>query len=60
MATKPWNVALTNVKPDEQLYVDYEQSKITQTSVKFKTTEDRLKLWIAAHENVYKGEELGF
>ena len=45
--TKPWNVTLTNVEPNEQLYIDYkEAAKINQTSVKFKTTPDRIKFWV--------------
>ena len=57
--TKPWNVTLTNVEPNEQLYIDYkEAAKINQTSVKFKTTPDRIKFWVTAHEQIYGDENL--
>ena len=47
--TKPWNVTLTNVEPNEQLYIDYKvAAKINQTSVKFKTTPDRIKFWVTS------------
>ena len=57
--TKPWNVTLTNVEPNEELYIDYkEAAKINQTSVKFKTTPDRIKFWVTAHEQIYGDENL--
>ena len=57
--TKPWNVTLTNVEPNEQFYIDYkEAAKINQTSVKFKTTPDRIKFWVTAHGQIYGDENL--
>ena len=57
--TKPWNVTLTNAVPNEQLYIDYkEEANINQTSVKFKTTPDRIHFWVTAHEQIYGNENL--
>ena len=52
--TKPWNVIMTNVNPDETLYTDYkDEARTSITSVKFKTTDKRIRFWVAAHEEVF-------
>ena len=49
---------MTSVEPDERLYIDFKEAeKITETSVKFKTTADRIKFWVRAHEELYPNED---
>ena len=56
---KPWNVALPQVEPDERLYRDFkEEAKINEISVKFKTSIDRIKFWVGAHEEFYTNDQL--
>ena len=56
---KPWNVALPQVEPDERLYTDFkEEAKINEISVKFKTSIDRIKFWVRAHEEFYTNDQL--
>ena len=55
---KQWNVVMTSVEPDERLYIDFKEAgEITETSVKFKTTAERIKSWVRAHEESYPNED---
>ena len=55
--TKPWNHNLDHANPDECLCTDYEDGTwMKKVCVKYKTTLERLQLWIKAHESVYNGE----
>ena len=45
---------MTNVNPDETLYTDYkDEARTSITSIKFKTTDKRIRFWVAAHEEVF-------
>ena len=49
--TKPWNTS-PELMEHEVLYVDYrDENKSVTNNYKFKTTQDRSRLWIQAHRS---------
>ena len=52
--TKPWNVDMVSAPPDERVYTDFkEEARTYPTNMKFKTTNDRIQLWVKALEEIY-------
>ena len=49
-SAKPWNTKMDRVDADEELYVDY---KDELTNLKFKTTTERMGVWIIAHKEQF-------
>ena len=53
--TKPWNVQMCDVVPDETLYTDYKDETRSQaTNIKLKSTTERIQMWIVAHKDYYR------
>ena len=53
--TKPWNVDMASAPPDERVYTDFKNEARTctyPTNMKFKTTNDRIQLWLKALEEI--------
>ena len=57
--TKPWNVDMASALPDEKVYTDFKDEAGTcPTNMKFKTTNDRIQLWVKALEDIYPDVKL--
>ena len=57
--TKPWNVHMASAPPDERVYTDFkDEARTCPTNMKFKTTNDRIQLWVKALEEIYPDVKL--
>ena len=51
--TKPWNVDMASAPPEEKVYTDFkDEARTCPTNMKFKTTNDRIQLWVKALEDI--------
>ena len=57
--TKPWNVDTASAPPDERVYTDFkDKARTCPTNMKFKTINERIKLWVKALEEIYPDVKL--
>ena len=49
---------MNDVQPDEVVYTDYKDAARTmKTNIKFKTTTERIRFWVAAHKEIYNNRD---